>query len=385
MARIALDARLCAYRRGGIASYTEQLATALVPIIAERGHRFTVAYARRGKKVLPTYRNTPQPTLWTPPHHRFERWTLPVEWMRTRCDLLHSPDFLPVFPGPWRNVVTVHDLDFLRHPERLTPEAQRHYGCVRECVHHADAIIAVSEATRSDILALLGVPPEAITVIHEAADARFTSPPDDATRPESATVSGTRGALPARYFLMVGTIEPRKNHELLLDAFAAYRQATPDACGLVIAGAEGWNSAGIVARLRTEPGVTWLGSVTPEQLIPLYQGAVALLMPSWDEGFGLPVLEAMASGTPVAISTAPALIEVAGDAALVASPEDTRAWAAIMAALDADAGKRAELRQRGMTRAAQFSWHRAAVETADLYERVLAMPRRRIVRKLRAD
>jgi glycosyltransferase involved in cell wall biosynthesis len=385
VARFALDARMCAYRRGGIASYTEQLATALAPILAERGHTFVVGRARRGAPVLPAGRAITQPTIWTPPHHRFERWTLPLEVSRTRCDLLHSPDFLPVRPGPWRNVITIHDLDFVRHPERLTPEARRYYGRVREAIHQTDAIIAVSDATRRDAIALLGADPETITLIHEAADARFI-PPVGGERCAVRGRNPASGVVPCRYFLAVGTIEPRKNQDLLLDAYAAYRRMTPDAAGLVVAGAEGWNSAGTTARLRAESGVTWLGAVSPEQLVPLYHGATALLMPSWDEGFGLPVIEAMASGTPVAISTAAALREVAGHAALIAAPDDAAAWTAIMTELSSDNGKRAALREHGIAQAARFSWHRAATETADLYERVLAAPkRRRNVRRTGGD
>jgi len=270
-------------------------------------------------------------------------------------------------------VITIHDLDFVRHPERLTPEARTYYGRVQAGIHEADAVIAVSDATRRDAITLLGADPYAITVIHEAADARFRPPVD--SEPCSVPRHDNGGGIaPDRYFLAVGTIEPRKNHDLLLDAYAAFRQTTPNPDGLVVAGAEGWNSAGTMARLRTEPGVTWLGSVTPEQLVPLYHGATALFMPSWDEGFGLPVIEAMASGTPVAISTAPALLEVAGEAALIAAPDDTPAWIAIMTALASDNGKRAELRERGIAQSARFSWCRAATETADLYERVLTAP-----------
>src|SRR5207302_514869 len=133
--------------------------------------------------------------------------------------------------------------------------------------------------------------------------------------------------------LFVGTVEPRKNLETLLDAYAAYRVTRTAPQPLLIAGADGWNSAATVARLGRETGVTRLGSVGPDDLVTLYGGATALLMPSWDEGFGLPVVEAMACGTPVAVSTAAALVEVAGDAALTAPPGDARAWAALLAAL----------------------------------------------------
>lgn len=378
MARIAIDARMCAYRQGGIATYTRRLATALAPELAARDHTLIVGYARRGLPVLPSNAPAHQPRLWTPPHHRWEQRTLPIEALRIHPALVHSPDFVPII-GPWRSVTTVHDLDFARHPDRLTPDAQRYYGQVAIAVHRADAIIAVSHATRDDLIALLGVDADAITVIHEAADPLFR--PLDLDNDEAKPHTDNGRNLPARYFLMVGTIEPRKNHDTLLDAYATYRRTTAEPVGLVVAGAEGWNAAAITKRLREEPGVVWLGAPPPTELRSLYHGAVALLMPSWDEGFGLPVIEAMASGAPVVASTARALIEVAGDAALIAAPDDARAWVAAMTTLDQEPSRRAALRAMGYRQAARFSWARAARETAALYDRVLATPRNAMRRR----
>ena len=368
MARIAIDARMCAYRQGGIASYTRSLATALAPELAARDHTFVIGYARHGHPLSSMQSGVRQTKLWTPPHHRLERRTLPIEFLRTHPALVHSPDFLPI-AGPWRTVITVHDIDFIRHPDRLTRDAQRYYGQIATAVHHADAIIAVSKATRDDLIALLGANAEAIRVIDEAPDPLFQPSKGDA---KPLTYGGD---MPSRYFLSVGTIEPRKNHDTLLDAYAAYRRETDDPAALVVVGAEGWHAAATVARLWSEPGVRWLGPTSPSALLPLYHGALALLMPSWDEGFGLPVVEAMASGTPVAISTARALVEVAGDAALTAAPDDARAWAAIMTTLDTMPARRAELRSLGYDRAGRYSWERAARETADLYDHLLLTQR----------
>jgi glycosyltransferase involved in cell wall biosynthesis len=269
----------------------------------------------------------------------------------------------------------VHDLAFVRHPEHLTAEAQRYYGRIGRAVHHTDAIIAVSRATRDDLVTLVGTDPGRITVVHEAADPRYR-PHDGPSPPMTTPLSIAGVCVPTRYFLFVGTIEPRKNLDNLLNAYAAYRQSTP-AAHLVIAGAAGWKSESTVTRLKTEPGVMWLGPTTPDDLAVLYRRATALLLPSWDEGFGLPVIEAMASGTPVAVSTAAALVEIAGDAALTAPAGDVRAWAAIMTALAADGERRADLRVRGFSRAGLFSWERAARETAEVYTRTLSAPHHR--------
>ncbi len=378
MARIAIDARMCAYRQGGITSYTQGLATALSRELVARNHAFIVGYARRGLPILPSDAPAEQMRLWTPPHHRWEQRILPIEILRTHPALVHSPDFMPIV-GAWHTVTTVHDLDFVRHPDRLAADAQRYYGLVATAVHHADAIIAVSHATRDDLISVLGVEAGAITVIHEAADPLF--------RPlgngEAKRDTDNGGNLPPRYFLMVGTIEPRKNHDTLLDAYATYRRMTAEPAGLVVAGTEGWNAAATTKRLQEEPGVVWLGAPPSKVLRSLYHGAVALLMPSWDEGFGLPVVEAMASGTLVVVSSARALIEVAGDAAMVAAPDDARAWIAAMMTLDQDPSRRAALQAMGYRQAARFSWARAARETAALYDRVLAMPRNEMISRRR--
>lgn len=373
MARIGFDTRLYAYRRGGIPQYAAQLSRALVPALAKRGHTSLIYHAPRILPTLPESASLHTPTLWTPPHFKLEQLTLPLEMRRTHPDLVHSPDFIPPRLGKWKRVITVHDLDFLRQPHRLSVEARKYYWQIHWAVAEADAIIAVSEATKRDLGTLLGVPAERVTVIYEAADPRFR--PAD---PLFGTLPHPENApKPGRYFLTVGTIEPRKNLDMLLSAYRKYRSSTRGARSLVVVGQEGWNSEKTMERLRTTEGVHWLPDIELSPLLALYQNATAVLQPAWDEGFGLPIVEAMSCGTPVAISNAAALTEIAAGAALEAPADDINAWSLVMETLSELPEVRQDFAARGRARAAAFSWETAARETADLYDRVLDPARSR--------
>lgn len=355
---IALDARLLAYQSGGISSYIRGL------LVGFRGLGL-----RRLPRLLLSRRMPPDPEVaafpvvrcLTPPHHRWEQALLAAEIWPRRIALLHSPDFIPLFTRRWRSVITVHDLAFLRFPEFLTPESRRYYGQIGRAVAAADAIIAVSECTRRDLLTLVDAPAEKITVIPEAPAPAFRPGPGPATdRP---------------YFLFVGVLEPRKNIPGLLRAYARLWQTVGEACpDLVLAGRPGWLCAEVVAQL-TDPGwrgrVRWLAAPDQPAIVQLMQGALALVLPSYYEGFGLPVLEAMACGTPVIASNRGALPEVAGDAALLVDPDQPEALAQAMRQLWEDPALRRDLGRRGLQRAAAFSWTATARATLAVYARVL--------------
>jgi glycosyltransferase involved in cell wall biosynthesis len=228
----------------------------------------------------------------------------------------------------------------------------------------ADRIIAISHATQRDLIAAYDVPPEKVTVIHEAADPRFQPQP-----PEAVEAVRTRYGLPERYLLSVGTIEPRKNLTRLLEAFEAlHAEGLTDA--LVVVGGRGWLYDDFFARLERSPAreaVLFPGYVPDADLPPIYAGAQALAFPSLYEGFGLPVLEAMACGAPVACSNTSSLPEVAGDAALLFDPHDVTAITQALHRLLSDDTLHADLQQRGRGRAATFSWDRVAAETEAVY------------------
>ncbi len=365
--RVGLDLRLTYYTAGGIARYVQYLAANLPRLAPQfdythfyrRGHP---ANFSAGARRIDCY---------TPAHHRLERLALAAELLPHRLDLLHSPDFIPPAAGFRRSVITVHDLTFLLYPQFLTPESRRYYnGQIRWAVRRADLIAADSHATKADLVDLLNVPPDKVTVIHLGVDASFG--PEGAG--DAETLAGL-GLAPG-YLLFVGTFEPRKNVAGLLAAYASLRQALPSAPPLVLAGRRGWLFAETAARvreLRLQAQVRFLEEAPAEVLPVLYRGAAALVLPSHYEGFGFPVLEAMASGTPVVIADRASLPEIAGPAALKIDPDSPEELAAALQRVLEDTPLRAELRQRGFEQVRGFSWEETARQTAALYQRALSM------------
>lgn len=365
--RIGLDARLVDYRVGGTAGYTAQLMGALRGL--GREHRFVAVRSRRPKLREANLQADDTLAVWTPPHHRLERYSLWWELRDARLDVLHSTDFIPPRRGHWRSVITVHDVAFLRMPALLTSASRRYYGGIRRAVREADAVIAVSQATRRDVIELADSPADKVHVVYEAADPSLAPMPADEARALVQARHGVEGA----YVLFVGTLEPRKNIPTLLEAFSLLRRELP--ARLVLAGGRGWLSEDVfetVRRLALDDGVVFVGEVSPADLRPLYCAADVLVLPSVYEGFGLPALEAMACGTPVVVSNAGALPEIVGDAAVMVRPEDPTDIANGISWVLSNPSFRSSLVQRGLTRAAQFSWERAARETLAIYEQVAA-------------
>ncbi len=387
--RVGIDLRLRAYRGGGIAEHgsrllagLEELATAgrlavagwpltVLRLEHRRGRRGTAAGAAAGQGSQATAGlHRPARWLWTPPHHRLEGIALPLELWGARLDLLHSPDF--IVPRWWRRpaVATVHDLTFLRHPEYLTEESRRYYGQVHRSLGQAAAVIAVSRHTAAEIAALTATPAAKVHVVPNAVHPRFRPEGDAAADQAVWTRHGLMAdGRPRPYVLFVSTIEPRKNLATLLRAFDLLRRTDPE-LRLVLAGAEGWLSGSVhdLARdLGLGDSARFLGRVADEDLPALYRGARLLAHPALDEGFGLPVAEALASGTPVAASRAGSLPEIAGDAALLLDPLDLGAWAHAMARLLDDAALAARLRAAGPRQTAPLSLAAMAEGTLRAY------------------
>lgn len=366
---IVVDARLNAYRNGGIPQYTRQLIHAMA--IAAPTTAFTVLQHYRQPERLVTAPNVARRVVYTPPHHRWEQWTLPLEIGVMRPQVVLFPDFVAPLQRNFPAVVTIHDLAFLHFDDLLDEHAKVFYGRVGASAKRADGIIAVSESTKRDIVKLLGIAPERITVIYEAAAERFVPlavTPHERKRINNIDVTANG------YVLFVSTIEPRKNLPVLLQALRIVRDRHPNRpYHLVAAGARGWREEPILQQidhLRLHDAVTLLGSVNDDDLHWLYANSRIYANPSRYEGFGLPLLEALACGAPTLASNTSSLPEVGGDAPMYLPPDDPVAWAdAIELVWDND-DMRTALAARGPSHAARFSWHRAATETLQLLNRV---------------
>ncbi len=345
---------------------TERYATALIErLVAAGGHDYRL-YFRDAPLASPPegadIRVLPAPRLWTHTRLAAELWRHPP-------DLLFVPaHVLPLICRP-RAVVTVHDLGYRMFPA-AHPWSRRAYldWTTRRHARRAAHLIADSAATRDDLVRHYAADPARITVVHLAVEPELRPAPPEAI----AAVRAKLGLAPDQpYVLHVGTLQPRKNLPRLLEAFAVVAAGLPELC-LILAGAAGWGKADLPARARRlgiAERVILPGYLPRSELPALYSGAQALVMPSSYEGFGLPVIEAMACGTAVACSDSSSLPEIAGGAALLFDPLDTAAIARALRRLIEDAELRSSLAKAGPARAATFTWDRCARETRAVLER----------------
>jgi glycosyltransferase involved in cell wall biosynthesis len=265
-------------------------------------------------------------------------------------------------------VLTVHDLIFHLFPQHHK-RLNRWYlnAALPLYCRRADAIICVSEHSKTDLVRVWGIDPTKVHAVYEAADPRFRPAPA-----EQVTAVRARYGLPERYLLTVGTIEPRKNLSRLLDALALLRQGGEDV-RLVVVGGMGWLYRDFLAKLERfehRHAVIQPGFVPDADLPAVYSGATLTVLASLYEGFGLPILESMACGTPVVSSQVSSLPELGGQVARYFDPQSVAEMAAVIGALWRDAELRREMSQRGLAQAARFSWARAAQETMRIYESV---------------
>ncbi len=295
---------------------------------------------------------------------------------RERIDLLHSPYWSNPLWAPWPTVVTVHDVIQFVLPEYAWRKISRvYFGIVSRSARRADAVITVSECSKRDIVTLLGLPPERIHVIGNAVDASL-HPVRDAWL--LASVRERYGIAP-RFILYFGGFDLRKNVPRLIESYARLPAALRKEYQLVIAGR--YMHLGhplypdprqTVQRLGLDGRVVFTGQVREQDKAPLFSAATVFVFPSLYEGFGIPVLEAMACGTPVVTSDSSALPEVVGDAGLLVDPYDTDAISGGVRALLEDQARREDLARRGLERARLFTWHQVAEQTLRVYREISA-------------
>ncbi len=351
------------YRQAGISVYIDQLLRCLLP--SAPNDRWTVYAPPGAGRVLDPPPNTclresRLPTSKPLARIVWEQCLAPLLALHDRFDAFFCP--LNVVPLAMRrpSVVTVHDLAFLRFPERFRPARRRYLAVLaRLSVRRAAHVLTVSEFTRREVVDLLGVPSEKVTATPNGRDERLGPLPADAVARFRETQS-----LPERFLLFLGTLEPRKNLPALLRAYAG----VADVVGmpLVVAGGKGWMYEPIfelVGELGLRERVRFAGFVPREDLAAWYNAATALVYPSLYEGFGLPPLEALQCGTPVITSNTSSLPEVVGDAALTVDPTSVAALGDALVRIATDAALREELRSRGPAQAARFSWERTAAGT----------------------
>lgn len=292
--------------------------------------------------------------------------------MRQRVDLLHCPFYtMPMF-CPVPAVVTVHDITFDLHPEWYTRRARFAFGrFAASSARRARHVLTVSECSRRDIIRTYGVRPDRVTAVPLAPASEFAPVSD----PERLAAVKSRYGLDGPYVLHVGSITPRRNIDRLLDAFAGVRREARDTKLLIAGSVESPSPPVDVAVRRRGLGdvVRVAGYVDAGDLPALYSGATVVAYPSLYEGFGLPVLEAMACGAPVLASSTSCFPEVIGDAGLMVDPEDTDAIAKGLLDLISDGGLREHFSRAGIEHAARFTWERTARGTLEVYRRVLGM------------
>ena len=371
--RIAFDGTTLTPGRTGVGYYTEHLLQHLAREVANTGDEIVVLSNQPIETQLPL-----------PPHvrvHDGHRFPIRIGWMQLRAaraldavrpDVAHFTNGMMPFGSTVATVVTVHDMSLRLYP-RCHPVRRLllNRPLMHVAIRNAQSIVTVSNSARRDLLRLHGVPADRVSVVHEAASPVFR-PIADRARLDDVRA---RYGLPPRFMLYVGTIEPRKNLSRLMAAFATARRAgIPH--HLVCVGPYGWASrdlSGHIERLGIRDAVHFTGYVPFDHLPSIYNLGDFFAFPSLYEGFGLPVVEAMASGVPVLTSNTSSLGEIAGDAAETIDPTDTEAIADAIRRLATDPDLRRDRSERGLRRARTFSWTQTARQMLAVYHRAAGL------------
>jgi len=377
VARVGLNALVlrtdASYRNAGPSRYTTNLVEA---VFAQRSdHEFTLFLNEQVRKLPFTparsirVLRTRAPTSRTGIRVLWEHLAAPWHIGAARLEVVHSMLNVVPLAAPTRHVVTVHDLSFMRTPG-AHPTQRRWYltAATWLSARRARAVLADSHATKQDIVELLGVDADRVHVVYPGREAAFHTKPADEVQ-----LFRRKNKLDRPFVLFVGTLEPRKNVDVLVKAFGVLARDGFQG-DLVLAGGSGWATETIDRALEESPvrgRIHRIGYVKQEDLPYWYCAADLVVYPSSYEGFGIPVLEAMASGTPVITSNRSSLPEVAGDAALTVDPHDIRQLASAMSAVLASPERCADMRARGLAQARKFEWTVAAERCLSLYQHAL--------------
>lgn len=368
--RIGIDGRYIQDHFPGIGRYTYNLVQALTKAAPEDSfvllHNPKLVNTRYDLGTLQSP-NLEIVAIEVPTFSLAEQWRLPSIVRGLRLDLFHSPYYLKPYLLPCPSVVTIYDLIPRLYPEYVSSGARVIFEmAIRLAIVTSRLVISVSQSAKEDLVRLLGVPPSKVWVTPLGVDRRFCPVNEKA-------ISNLRQKhdLPEGYILYLGTNKPHKNLARLVEAFAEVKTEQK----LVLAGKEDprYSEAHEVTKqLGLQDRVVFLGQVSEDDLPALYSGAALFVFPSLCEGFGLPLLEAMACGVPVISSSTSSLPEIAGQAAVMVAPLDLSQLARALERVLGDSNLRASMREEGLKQAAQFSWERTAVETLAVYRQVLS-------------
>ena len=373
--RIGLDGKILTLRAGGTGRYAINLTRAMLAEAAARRPDLDFVIftgPQTSRDVMEEFRGACEECFLSAKSSVIRSLTLiPAALRRMRVDVFHGMDHvgIPLVGKTGKYVVTIHDVIPLILPRTFT---LRHRLVVRMALARvrakADRVIVPSQAVKRDVVQHLGLAEDLVVVTHEGCEPHFQP---EATEASFRDVAARYG-LPSRYVLAVGTLEPRKNLTTLLQAFARLQRIgeIDPALGLVLAGARGWLDEPVFRTVRAlglERVVCFPGFIDDDDLPAVYRGSELFVFASLYEGFGLPLLEAMACGVPVITSNISSMPEVAGGAAMLVDPRDVDGLAAAIAHVLRDEALRGRLRGAGVARARQFTWETAARQTLDAY------------------
>ena len=377
--RIGIDVTSAVTQGAGIGRYTRELVRALVRIDQSSSYHLFSAKApklRGAANPVPEAPNVNFRETWLSAKWLYRLWyrlrlPIPVQRFTGEIDIYHSPDFVLPPVGNIPSVLTIHDLSFIHHPEAFTSSLLNYLNSVvPSSVARVNHILADSSATKKDLFDIWKVSKEKITVVYSGVNSSF-KPITDKEEVGQLRKKYELGDRP--FMLSVGTLQPRKNYEMLIRAFRPVVESYDHQ--LVIAGGFGWMYEQIqreVERQGLGQNIKLIGFVDDQDLPALYSQASLFLFPSLYEGFGLPILEAMACGVPVISSNASSLPEVASDAGLLIAPGDQELWTESIIELLNDSTRRAKMVAAGYLQARKFSWRKAAEQVLKIYHMLLS-------------